>query len=578
MKLPVLKALFLLSPVWAAIPAEADYAPDFSTGLIPEGITVANESGFEPTGSFYRHGWTAEGWLLERFPSKGYVLMAPSHTGEAEPAAMRSVLTLPAYDVKASTWLRWEAASMLAVLPESYTVEILAEGSDKAETIVTVDAENPEWTTRMIPLDKYAGKKCTVSFVCTSANRYELMISKIALTEPAAPLWSGKNTTPYFGDMSGTAVSGTVTNYGAPAEVAAVVILDAKGNETGRHEVGKSVGTTESFSYSVEGKAEQDIRTKYSVSLILADGSTTPMKELEGSYFSSRFTRRHLVDKGTGMWCVNCPTGTIQLETLKRRFGSSLIPVETHVNTSGIDSLANNSYFSALKYYAVPAFRMDRNRKGNNNFNDMEGFYDVPANHDVVFEKVDLSDPDVLKLRVMVKHPENETSGFKLGYVITADFRDPLFFQQNSTTNISGERFYFLPSYIPGDMVEFKHVSVTFEHAFEGMEATSSFKEGDLCFSTYEFSVPRPAILPDFHGATAVAFALDDKSSLVLNAASVVLDKDFEISGVKEVNTDNLTADGTAEYYTLQGIRVATPSHGIFIRRQGNKSSKIILK
>ena len=64
----------------------------------------------------------------------------------------------------------------------------------------------------------------------------------------------------------------------------------------------------------------------------------------------------------------------------------------------------------------------------------------------------------------------------------------------------------------------------------------------------------------------------------MLNAASVVLDKDFEISGVKEVNTDNLTADGPAEYYTLQGIRVANPSHGIFIRRQGNKSSKIILK
>ena len=578
MRFPVLKTLFVLSPVWAAIPAEADYTPDFSTGLIPDAITVSNESGFNPESRFYKHGWTADGWTLERYVSRGYVLMAPSHTGAAEPAAMRSVLTLPAYDVTDATWLHWDAMSMLAVLPESYNVEIRTEGSGKAETLLSVDAEASEWTTHMVSLAKYAGKKCTVSFVCTSANRYELMLDKIALTEPKAPVWSGKNTTPYFGDLSGTTVSGTVTNYGTPAEVSAVLLLDADKNETGRYELGRTIGTTESFSYSIEGTAEKDLRTKYSVSLLLADGNSVAIKELEGSYFSSLFTRRHIVDKGTGMWCVNCPTGTVQIENLQRRFGDSLIPIETHVNTSGPDSLANNEYFAALKYYAVPAFRMDRNRKGNNNFDDMSGFYDVPANHDVIFEKVDLSDPDRLSLRVMVKHPEGETADFKLGYVITADFKSPLFFQQNNTTSVSGERFYFLPSFITGDLLEFKHVSVTSEHAFDGIEATSSITEGGMCFSTYEFSIPRPSLLADFKGATAVAFAIDNKSSVVLNAASVLLEKDFETSGVTEIPSGNVTTDGPVEYYTLQGIRVANPSHGIFIRHQGNKSSKIILK
>ena len=31
------------------------------------------------------------------------------------------------------------------------------------------------------------------------------------------------------------------------------------------------------------------------------------------------------------------------------------------------------------------------------------------------------------------------------------------------------------------------------------------------------------------------------------------------------------------EYYNLQGVRVANPANGIFIRRQGSKATKVIL-
>ena len=46
-------------------------------------------------------------------------------------------------------------------------------------------------------------------------------------------------------------------------------------------------------------------------------------------------------------------------------------------------------------------------------------------------------------------------------------------------------------------------------------------------------------------------------------------------AGIVEVET----ADDNApvEYFNLQGIRVVNPSNGIFIRRQGGKTSKIIL-
>ena len=47
-------------------------------------------------------------------------------------------------------------------------------------------------------------------------------------------------------------------------------------------------------------------------------------------------------------------------------------------------------------------------------------------------------------------------------------------------------------------------------------------------------------------------------------------------TGVENVADDN--ADAPVEYYTLQGIRVANPSAGIYLRRQGTAVTKILVK
>ncbi|MEE1338054.1 MAG: hypothetical protein UHD04_03825, partial [Muribaculaceae bacterium] len=45
-------------------------------------------------------------------------------------------------------------------------------------------------------------------------------------------------------------------------------------------------------------------------------------------------------------------------------------------------------------------------------------------------------------------------------------------------------------------------------------------------------------------------------------------------SGIEDVVIDN---NSPAEYFNLQGMKVARPSKGIFIKRQGNKTSKVVL-
>ena len=50
---------------------------------------------------------------------------------------------------------------------------------------------------------------------------------------------------------------------------------------------------------------------------------------------------------------------------------------------------------------------------------------------------------------------------------------------------------------------------------------------------------------------------------------------EFENSAIESVESEEI--DAPAEYYNLQGIKVANPANGIFIKKQGNKATKVVL-
>lgn len=73
-------------------------------------------------------------------------------------------------------------------------------------------------------------------------------------------------------------------------------------------------------------------------------------------------------------------------------------------------------------------------------------------------------------------------------------------------------------------------------------------------------------------GAAEVSFSL--KGTVQINVITVTLKDDFE--AVENVAVDNENAP--VEYFNLQGVRVANPENGLFIRRQGSKVSKVIIR
>ncbi len=47
------------------------------------------------------------------------------------------------------------------------------------------------------------------------------------------------------------------------------------------------------------------------------------------------------------------------------------------------------------------------------------------------------------------------------------------------------------------------------------------------------------------------------------------------VSAIDDIEADN---NAVVEYYTIQGVRVDNPSNGLYIKKQGNKVSKVVVK
>ena len=69
-----------------------------------------------------------------------------------------------------------------------------------------------------------------------------------------------------------------------------------------------------------------------------------------------------------------------------------------------------------------------------------------------------------------------------------------------------------------------------------------------------------------------VQFTVDDSGRVDINSINV---NDPVVTGVEDVTVDE---NAPVEYYNLQGVRVANPENGIYIRRQGSKVSKVLVK
>lgn len=72
------------------------------------------------------------------------------------------------------------------------------------------------------------------------------------------------------------------------------------------------------------------------------------------------------------------------------------------------------------------------------------------------------------------------------------------------------------------------------------------------------------------------ARAIDPENADNFAEGTIGVTSDGQTTGIEAVDADS--ADAAVEYFNLQGVRVAAPVEGLYIRRQGNKVEKVLVK
>ncbi len=288
-----------------------------------------------------------------------------------------------------------------------------------------------------------------------------------------------------------------------------------------------------------------------------------PTTELQSSdapdHSDPDFVRALVVDKGTGMWCVNCPSREVVIDDLEDRFGSRLIMLVTHVR----DILDNPGYWEALEYNSVPRMMLNRIKAsqggGDANF---EEYYDQPTSFGIRIDgPVEIAERN-LKVKARVKVSESiDNSGerYRVGYVITGNFYKPgdnKYIQENNCTNPFFGAYYYLPGKIPSALMHYENVTLTSETAFTGIEGSlpASLVPGE----SYEVSweCVTPTLLDSPEDARVVAFVIDTVTGELMNACALDASTESVVNEAAVISTESLfhiTSDGMIQASILPG-------------------------
>ena len=97
--------------------------------------------------------------------------------------------------------------------------------------------------------------------------------------------------------------------------------------------------------------------------------------------------------------------------------------------------------------------------------------------------------------------------------------------------------------------------------------ATAIAKSGETTANWWS-----PTLTQRAAASNEVVFTIDDTGRVDIKSINV---NDPVVTGVEDVTVDE---NAPVEYYNLQGVRVANPENGIYIRRQGSKVSKVLVR
>lgn len=294
--------------------------------------------------------------------------------------------------------------------------------------------------------------------------------------------------------------------------------------------------------------------------------------------------RNVVIEEVTSTGCSACPVGYTAMEQVYENCtDGTIIPVCIHVNFSGTDPMTASSYASVVNYYTdgtIPASTFNRTwslyPSPYEDLMDLASqIKELPAIAAVSAEAT--IEEGTRKITIDTKTTftfdyEDGDKNFTLAYGITEDEVGPY----SQFNGYSGESQAY-----PGDWQnQPTYVNLVYNSVARQLDRFAGITGSVPAVLTYgeEYSFSHTVTLlkavKDLSKIHIVVYLLNKKTGAIENACTLNSPVD---TGIKDVISDS-DNNAPVEYYNLQGVRVANPENGLYIRRQGAEVTKVVVK
>ncbi|MCH5326726.1 MAG: hypothetical protein J1E29_05940 [Duncaniella sp.] len=298
------------------------------------------------------------------------------------------------------------------------------------------------------------------------------------------------------------------------------------------------------------------------------------------------FTRNAVVEEGTSIWCQYCPYGIIAFDRLKTMYpDGDLGLVAVHTKFGNSDPMTTASYQNFINYYisAFPTAWLNRYYDFSLGWNqaaeEIADYFEFlksqpsPVGIDMTCEWTNDNKTLTFKVNEEFSFDYPEGSPYRLSFAITEDNVGPY----NQVNALSGNQ-----SALDGWGQKPNPASTMFDDVARYLDTYAGINGSVPAVieagKSYEYvhNMTVPTTITNKANVNALCYVLDTRTGVIHNVATV---KAADITGLNEDSglTDVIAdTEAPVEYFNLQGIRVANPEGGVFIRRQGNAVTKVI--
>ena len=279
------------------------------------------------------------------------------------------------------------------------------------------------------------------------------------------------------------------------------------------------------------------------------------------------FSRKIVVEEGTGTWCQWCPRGIVGMSTMLEKHPDTFIPIAVHVN----DDMYTSDYLPLIdqKFFSYPTCTMNRRHSFDPNAELLEKYYAVDsheANATIALSAMWLDEKKrALRFSTTTTFAYDMPDDYRIAYVICENQVGPYTLQNAYAGGWEGE--------MGGFEDEPSEVSILHNHVARYISSINGTRrtipEGPVGFNGYhyDYDTDLPANVQNTDNIELIVLLINQETMEIENADRLTASSitAYNPTGISDVELDNIDDDS---WYSLDGNRLGgTPKRsGVYIK------------